>query len=167
MSKQSHLILSAFVAALLLPAVSHAAEETRYISSLKANLLAEPNFKANKIAQLKKGQAVSVLESKGPWLKVSADNQPNGWLSKFLTKSSPPSDRVTVLPSDKETKLKDVRRRTSAITTAAAARGLAASSRGSKEDLYKSDETGVDYMESFRISDSELDVFAKAIRGDQ
>jgi len=141
--------------------------ETRYISSTKANLLTEPDFKATKIAKLNKGEEVTIETTQGPWLKVTTINQQNGWLSKFLTKTTPPIDRITVLPGKDASKLKDVRRRTSAITSAAAARGLAASSRGSKEDLYKSDEQAVVYMESFNIQEDDLDIFAEEIGGDR
>lgn len=142
------------------------AAETRYISSIKANLLSAPNFKANIVSSLNKGDAVVVKSTKGAWLEITSESNQTGWISKFLTKTTPPSERVTVLPGDTETKLKDVRRRTSAITTAAAARGLAASSEGSKEDLYKSDPKAVEYMESFIIPSNDLETFSKAVKGE-
>lgn len=157
-----------FIFTMMVLVVSQAsyAAETRYVSSVKANLLASPDFKANKLAELKKGDAIAIQSTKGAWLEAKTENNQTGWISKFLTKTTPPTDRVTVLPGDEETKLKDVRRRTSAITTAAAARGLAANKRGEKEELYKSDKKAVEYMESFEVTQKELTRFAKPLAGD-
>lgn len=142
-------------------------EEVRYISSQKAKLLKAPQFKAEVITQLTKGEQIEVTSSKGSWLQVNTQNNQQGWISKFLTKTNPPTDRITVLPGEEDNQLKDVRRRTSALTTAAAARGLAARSANDQSAKHKEDKEAVKYMESFDISDSDLDVFAEAIRGDQ
>lgn len=148
---------------LCMPLTVSAAAEVVYVSSVKAKLLSDPDFKSKAILMLKKGEQITVLGQKGPWLNVQTPDQKTGWLSKFLTKPTPPNDRVTVLPGDEGTILKDVRRRTSTITTAAAARGLADVSKGSKADLYVSDMAAVEYMESFQIAPRELKEFADAI----
>lgn len=142
----------------------NAIAETRYVSSVKAKLLEQPNFKAATLVQLSKGQAVEILKTKGIWLQASANNK-TGWVSKFLVKATPPAERVTVLPGNENTELKDVRRRTSAITTAAAARGLAATARTESEAKHHADVAAVEYMESFKVTPAELYNFGQALTG--
>jgi uncharacterized protein YgiM (DUF1202 family) len=160
----SFLSLTLPITAISLPA--HAVEETssatRYLSAEQAKLFSEPKFTAKTLQQLNKGAKLQVLQQKGAWVQVKAGNQ-QGWVSKFVLSKTPPLERVTVLPGNKEVKLKDVRRRTSAITTAAAARGLADVSRGTKKDRYVSNPEGVRYMESIKIDEAELARFAKPL----
>lgn len=137
--------------------------ETRYIASQKAKVLQEPNFQASPLTEMSKGDAIEVLSTQGVWLNVKVKEQ-SGWISKFLVSPTPPIEKVTVLPGDDETSLKDVRRRTSAITTAAAARGLAASA-AQEDTQYTENLPGVVYMESFKVSDAELKTFEQAILG--
>lgn len=62
--------------------------------------------------------------------------------------------------------MRDVRRRTSAITTAAAARGLASSRRQQDQGgEHPSDYPAVELMESFEITREQLDEFASALQG--
>ncbi|PLA74128.1 hypothetical protein CYQ88_07760 [Hydrogenovibrio sp. SC-1] len=152
------LLLSSMV---LIPFAAQA--EPQYISSNKAKILKEPDFQAEMVAELVKGDQVKVLDQKGVWLNVSFA-QKKGWVSKFLVKETPPNDRITVLPGDTETELKDVRRRASAITTAAAARGLAATARAEAGDVVVNME-GVRYMESFSVTSQELEQFSQPLEG--
>lgn len=131
--------------------------DTRYVSSVKAKVLQEPNFASTTLIELTKGETLDVLNAKGTWLNVKT-NEKTGWISKFLVAETPPIDKITVLSGEDETELKDVRRRTSAITTAAAARGLAA--RSDEQDTqYTKNMAGVQYMESFKVSAKELQAF--------
>lgn len=152
---------SLLLSMMLIPLVAHA--DQQYISSNKAKILKEPDFQAELVAELVKGDPVKVLSQKGVWLNVSFA-QKQGWVSKFLVKDTPPNDRITVLPGDNETELKDVRRRASAITTAAAARGLAATAREEAGDLVVNME-GVRYMESFSVTRQELEQFTQPLEG--
>lgn len=139
------------------------ANDLVYVSSVKAKLMDSPKFKGNSIASLSKGDKLTVVGKKGPWLNVQTADQKTGWVSKFLTKKNPPNDRITVLPGDSKVALQDVRRRTSTITTAAAARGLSTLEKGSEADKFKSDPAGVKYMESFQMNTRELRSFASEI----
>lgn len=161
--KQTILSMCALVVVLLFNSAVFA--DARFISSLKAKVFSEPNFKSSLIAQLTKGKQVEVVQAKGIWLKVAFDNQ-QGWVTKFLVKKTLPLDAVTVFDNTKkEVELKDVRRRTSAITTAAAARGLASVARD-KDTKYKEDLAGLTYMESFKVSPKALKAFEKPLRGE-
>ncbi|NCO12961.1 MAG: SH3 domain-containing protein [Thiomicrospira sp.] len=136
----------------------------QYISSNKAKVLKEPNFQADLVAELVKGDQVNVLDQQGVWLNVSVEKK-TGWVSKFLVRETPTNDRVTVLPGDDQTELKDVRRRASAITTAAAARGLAATARAEASGDIVANLEGVRYMESFSVSSQELEQFSQPLVG--
>ncbi len=139
------------------------ATETAYISSLQTKLYAQPNFTAPLKAQLQKGEKVTIKKTQGAWTEVSS-TKGEGWVSKFVLSKTPPMSKVTVLPGSEEIKLKDIRRRTSAITTAAAARGLADVAKASQQDRYVSNPEGVRYMESFKIPTRELLKFSQAVQ---
>jgi len=140
--------------------------DTRYVSSLSANLLEKPKFKANTVKKLNKGAPLIIANKKGTWLQVETTDKTSGWISKFLTKSTPPVERATVLTGEKNNQLKNVHRRTSAITTAAAARGLASKANATTKHV-KSDIKAVEYMESFLISNQALNQFAVPVKGDK
>lgn len=151
---------------LLLTLIGYTATATadiRYVSSINAKLLDKPSFKAELIKKLSKGTKLSISEKKGTWLKVKTDDATSGWVSKFLTNAKPPTDRASVLTGEKNNHIKNIHRRTSAITTAAAARGLASKASASTSDL-PIDVKAVRYMESFTISDTELDKFAEPVQ---
>lgn len=142
-----------------------AATDTRYVSSINAKLLDQPSFKGGLIKNLGKGTQLTIFNKKGTWLNVKTDDASTGWVSKFLTKSKPPTNRATVLTGEKNKQLKNVHRRTSAITTAAAARGLASKASASTSDV-QVDLKAVRYMESFEISNAQLNQFAKPVQGE-
>ncbi|MBE0471455.1 MAG: hypothetical protein IBX55_18340 [Methyloprofundus sp.] len=132
--------------------------QTLYVSSQQAKLLSEPDFKSNVTSLLTRGETVFQVESSGMWLKVNTEENKSGWIAKLLVKPTPPVERVTVLPGDQNIELKDVRRRTSAITTAAAARGLKSAETADDNGLV-SDYTGLLYMENFQPSREDLETF--------
>lgn len=152
---------------LLLPTYALANEEQLFVSSAQARLMSEPHFRAELVLELARGDAVVVFEHQGAWLRVGVGSGEHGWISRMLTSSSPPMERVTVLTGEEENSLRDVRRRTSAITTAAAARGLASSRRQQEETgLHPSNYAAVDWMETFEVSEAELDIFMQPLRGE-
>lgn len=154
--------LGAIALALIFSSLAYSAE-TRYVTSNKAALLNAPSFKAEQVLKLKKGTKLSIISKQGKWLEASVDNKTQGWVSKFLTKTTPPSNRATVLTGEESNQLKDVRRRTSALTTAAAARGLAYHS-ASSDKTNTSNKQAVTYMESFNFSDELLNTFSAPLK---
>ncbi len=140
------------------------AAEIRYVSSIHAKLLKQPNFKSELLKQLPKGSRLTVSRKKGTWLNVKTDNQYSGWISKFLTKTTPPTERATILTGEKHNLLKNIHRRTSAITTAAAARGLASKANANTSHV-PTDLKAVIYMESFTITETQLNAFARLLDG--
>jgi len=131
-----------------------------YVQSVKAPIMSGPSFGSSKLAEAKKGDAVKELEMKGSWRKVSYKDK-TGWISKLLVSSKPPIARVSVFERTSEKLETGARRRASAFTTAAAARGFA-EDRTRVSDKYKANFRGVDRMEKIVISDDEALAFLQA-----
>ncbi|OPX56924.1 hypothetical protein SAMN02745127_00885 [Oceanospirillum multiglobuliferum] len=142
------------------------AAETYYVQSQKADLLAKPKFSAEKLQKLVQGTAVQLLQINGNWMQVSVD-QKVGWLSKLLLKKHPPLTRVSVLDRS-DTELKDsVRRRSSSIVTAGAARGLTSEERSRIHQDNTANYFALKKLEQFTISQSELRQFALTLENAQ
>lgn len=134
---------------LFVSTLTHAA--AYYVQSVKAPILADTSFGSQKLAEASKGELLNVLEIKGSWHKVIYNNK-TGWVSRLLIGTNPPAKRVSVLVGTGENLEAGARRRASAFTTAAAARGFA-EDRSRVSDKYKSNFQGVERMEAFTISD--------------
>jgi len=143
--------------------ISPATAETVFISSYQAKVLQKPHFISESVIYLKKGDRVQVIDKKGSWLKILSNQDKQGWLSRFLVKKTPPNNRVTALNETAKINIQDVRRRTSALTSAAAARGLTFL-ENAEEDNYQSDVQAVLYMESLIIPPQELNRFTQKIQ---
>ena len=131
-----------------------------YVQSAKAPIMSEPSFGSAKLAEAKKGDAVQELEMMGSWRKVSYLGK-TGWISKLLVGAKPPIARVSVLEKSGENLETGARRRASAFTTAAAARGFA-EDRSRVSDKYKINFAGVERMESVTISDEAAMAYLQA-----
>ena len=107
--------------------------ENGYVQARQAELFAEPSFKESVIAVAHKGDAVVIEQRQGRWLKVKFGDK-EGWVSKLLVSGEQPKDKITVLDEDGESLDQTVRRRASATTEAAAARGLRGEKRDRRED---------------------------------
>ena len=134
-----------------LPAFSAAAD--LYVQSVKAPILSAPSLGSSKVAEAVKGESLKELEKKGDWYKVGYKDI-TGWVSRLLVGPKPPSGKVSVLEDTEERIEKKARKRASAFTTAAAARGLA-EDRARISDKYRVDFRGVEKMEAVSISDEE------------
>ena len=131
-----------------------------YVQSVKAPILSAPSFGSAKLVEASKGDALKELEKKGGWHKVSYKNK-TGWVSRLLIGTKPPVGRVSVLEGGSENLEAGARRRASAFTTAAAARGLA-EDRSRVSDKYRVSFAGVARMEAVKISDEEAISFLLA-----
>ena len=149
--------LSTFTLLLLLT-VTTALAETMYIQSKKAKLLSEPNFKSQSITSLEKSSPVDVIQKKGRWTEEQFGNS-RGWVSSFILSKNPPLNRVTILKGDEVDLSKSARKRASAVTTAGAARGLAADDRMRNSDLQKTDYMALEKVEEMSVTDEEIDAF--------
>jgi hypothetical protein len=97
---------------------------TVYVSNDRAKLLEQPSF-ASKSSPLSKGTAVYVKEKKGPFLKVEVNGK-TGYVASMFTSETKITGKLNKA-SGKEEKINKVastRRRASAYTETASARGL-------------------------------------------
>lgn len=160
-------LLLAFLLALVSSTSALQADEVRYITSTQAKVMASPEFNGKVLGALERGFEVQVISESGSWLQVfwQTDHEIKGWLPRMVTSPAPPKERVSVLGMDHESSLRDVRRRTSTITTAAAARGLSSRHRQQENEIHPSDFEAVELMESILIDPEALSQFAEPLSG--
>lgn len=140
---------SLLIAGLLVTPLTQAA--VIYVQSVKAPILSDTSFGSSKLAEASKGDELNVVENKGSWYKV-AYKAKTGWVSRLLVGSKPPAKRASVLEGTSENLETGARKRASAFTTAAAARGFA-EDRSRVSDKYKTNFRDVERMEAVKISD--------------
>ena len=131
-----------------------------YVQSVRAPVLSAPSFGSSRLVEATKGDALKEIEKKGGWHKVSYKDK-IGWVSRLLVGPKPPASRVSVLVGASEKLATGARKRASAFTTAAAARGLA-EDRSRVSDKYRVNFAGVVRMEAVKISDAEAIAFLQA-----
>lgn len=124
-----------------------------YVQSVKAPIFSSPSMGSPKVADAAKGDQLKELEKKGDWHKVAYKDK-TGWVSRLLVASKPPAGKVSLLEETEEKLEKGARKRASAFTTAAAARGLA-EDRARVSDKYRVDHRGVEWMEAVKVGDEE------------
>lgn len=133
---------------------SQALAESGYIQARQAELFVEPSLKAAVVTVIHKGDAVVIEQQQGRWLKVKfGDN--TGWVSKLLVGNAPPRDKVTVLEGDGQALEQTARRRASATSAAAAARGLRGEERARQSDGGVVDFNALQKMEGSAVSEDE------------
>lgn len=148
--KKVRLIFYFFLITLATPA-AYAAD--LYVQSVKAPIFSSPSMGSPKVADAGKGDQLKELEKKGDWHKVAYKDK-TGWVSRLLVASKPPAGKVSLLEETEEKLEKGARKRASAFTTAAAARGLA-EDRARVSDKYRVDHRGVEWMEAVKVGDEE------------
>ncbi len=136
-----------------------AGDETRYVQSVKADLLREPNAQAVKVGTMKRGDAVTVVETTGMWSKVRF-GKANGWVSRIFLSANKPvgqADLQKEVPTSLE---KASRRRPPSYSVNAAARGLAEDKNtGAGADGYKADYSALKKVEERKVKPDELEKF--------
>lgn len=135
---------------------------TMYVQSQKAFLLDAPKFSANKVLKLEKGALVDSIQTQGNWLQVSINGQP-GWLSKLLLKPHPPLERVSILETAGTEFKENVRRRSSSIVTAGAARGLASEERSRIHQNNEANYFALKKIEELYTDSDALEQFEKSL----
>ena len=144
-----------FVVLLFIGSLAQAA--VFYVHSIRAPILAGPSFGSSRVAVVSRGTALKELEKKGSWYKVDYKNK-TGWISRFLIGTKPPAGRISVLEGTTERLDTGARRRASAFTTAAAARGFA-EDRSRVSNKYMVNFRGVERMENIKVNDDEAVAF--------
>ncbi|OGV97613.1 MAG: hypothetical protein A3I04_03585 [Nitrospinae bacterium RIFCSPLOWO2_02_FULL_39_110] len=146
-----------FVVSLLLVVPSLVSAADLFVQSVKAPIFSAPSLGSQKIAEAVRGEMLKELEKKGDWYKVSYKDKV-GWVSRLLVGTTQPMGKVLLAEEGGEKLEKGARKRASAFTTAAAARGLA-EERARLSDKYKVDYKSVEAMETMKISDDEVSKF--------
>ncbi len=134
------------------------AQETYYVQSAKAKIMASPSFKAAVLGEAFKGFKLAAIGKQGMWMKVRF-NDKDGFVSTLLVSNRPPMEKVGVIKGDDSEIKQGVRRRASSYTSAAAARGLAQDDRRRLSREEKSDYESIEKMESFTLSAEEVSRF--------
>ena len=143
---------------LLTPALLMSSE-TIYVRSAKAPLLEKPAIGSTILLNLPRGTPVTRILEDGIWYKVTYNDQ-TGWLCKLMTGSAPPST-VQIQPEAELEKISgSARKRPSAFTTTAAARGLM-DKRKRFASKYKLDFSALEKIEAVKIADDDIDDFLR------
>jgi uncharacterized protein YgiM (DUF1202 family) len=151
--------LLSLIAAILFPVALFAADAV-YVQSAKARIMKEPNFKSAEAGTAKKGDKLSVLEKGDGWTKISA-GPVSGWVNALCLSDSPPLNRTEIINEGTADIASKSRKRASAVTTAAASRGLTDTERKRLSEMGEMDYKSVMRLEklSSSITEKELDDF--------
>ncbi len=149
-----------FLIAVLILLQEAASAKDLFVQSAKAKIMGEPNFKAQVINTVNRGDKLEQVEEKDGWFKVKA-GAATGWINHLAVADSPPMDKVTVITADASDLQEKARKRSSAITSAAAARGLSDAERKRMNEIGQADYRSMAYLEemSSKISDREVQDF--------
>lgn len=135
---------------------------TMYVQSREAPLMQEPSFGAAVLGTFTQGSEVRVLETQGTWHRVQAEKQ-QGWMSRLALTSNPPLGRVGVIGAGEERLEDSVRRRTSAVVTAGAARGLTPEDRARASEMGLSNYHALAQMERLHLEEEEIIRFHREV----
>ncbi|GMT43180.1 MAG: hypothetical protein IEMM0002_1591 [bacterium] len=137
----------------------YAAADNLYVQSKKAKVMSEPKFSSKLAGWVKRGDRLSLIEKGKGWYKVSF-GELDGWVNRLCVSDNPPIKKVRVITEDSETRGDSARKRASAITSAAAARGLSDADRKRLSDMGRADYKSLGKLEVFARSITELEVGA-------
>jgi hypothetical protein len=151
------LLLAIFIFLIQTPLSGAEINKVMYIHSAKAPVYSRPNIQSEKIMELKTGMEIIVLEEKGFWCKMTHNEIP-GWIFKLMVRDTPPKEFRKININQLAELESKARKRPSAYTTTASARGLK-TKRDRFADQYKNDYSALEQMESLVISGEEADKF--------
>lgn len=140
-----------FILIILLPASSYCFD--LYVHSVKAPLYEAPSIGSTRLMELEKGQKIIGIKEKAGWYEVKYRSI-RGWIYKLMARKTPPLDKRDVYGKQIEELSNRARRRPSAFTTTAAARGLK-EKRRRFANKYQLDYDALEKMESIEIGDKE------------
>ena len=130
-----------------------------YVQSSKAKIFDSPTFQAPLLATANKGDALTLLETKDQWVKISYQ-QHTGWVPALLLSNKPPQEKITVIKGqDGGAPQSDARRRASASASAAAARGLRQDQRARASDQDQTNYPAVEKMEANKVNEKDVETF--------
>lgn len=158
MKKVLLLVLFILMSMLNIAAETPEKKQLLYVFSKSASLLDQSSAGAKVLQTLTKGQELSQLEIKDAWVRVSVNGKA-GWVSKYLVSATKPSLEKTDMESMQINLKKESRKRASAYSTAASARGLSADVATTRD--IKSDMQAVKKMEENKVKSQDVQKFIK------
>lgn len=142
----------------LLGSVSAWAEEM-YVMAAQTSITMEPKAGSAKVMDVKRGDALSVLEKKESWLKVKI-NSKEGWISKLFVSNMKPIGQATLNKDVTVNLEKSSRRRTSSFAATASTRGLNADERVREgRELYQQDYDSLKKVDAYQVKPEKLEKF--------
>lgn len=137
-----------------------AAPQAVYVNSVRAVIMDTPSMKGKPVVTASRGDKLTVVGEQNRWYNVKTDGK-SGWVSTLLVRPEPPSGKASVFTNTGEDLSKGSRRRASAVTSAAAARGLTADDRARLGFDAKVDYKDLEKVESLNITNKELSDFLR------
>lgn len=144
--------------------VAHA--ESVYVHAAKTQLKEAPQMAASNIAEITRGEELSVIKKEAVWFQVKTQNGKTGWVSRLSVNANKPVGKAE-LSKDLETASleKSSRSRPKGNTdTVASTRAVLASGdrkRGLQE-VYQSDFETVEQMEKSKLKSEDVEKFIKS-----
>ena len=156
--------LMAFAAADLRAADDTA--EVFYVQAAKAKLKAEPKMDAKNLADLKRGDSLTVLQKQEIWFQVSygaGKESKTGWISKLFVNAHKPVGAADLSNDVKEESVeKSSRKRAANYAVSASTRGLSEERVREGREQYEADFQGLEKVDAARVPAAELDKFQKS-----
>ena len=133
------------------------AEDIAYVSSKQTKIYKEASLNSDLMTVLQQNEKVLVLDQQGVWWQIKY-TELSGWLSRYSVSSAkPPKEKNSVFGRLKNFFSSDSKRaRVTLVSTAGSVRGL---TEEQSDALGKTDFKAVLRMESFLVSEAEVDDF--------
>lgn len=133
------------------------AEEFGYVSAKQTKIYKEANLQSDLMTILNQNERVLILEQRGVWWQIKY-TELSGWLSRYsVSTAKPPEEKISVFGRLKNFFDSDNKRsRVTLVSTAGSARGL---TEEESDAVGKTDFKALATMESFGVSDAEVDAF--------
>lgn len=102
--------------------------ENLYVQSKSAKIMTSPAFDSDVAGRVKRGEKLTITETADGWYRVNTGSI-TGWVNRLNVAREKPIDRVSPVTESDKTISEEARRRSSALTSAIAARGLSEKDR--------------------------------------
>lgn len=156
-------LLTLFLFGLLASVSAVFAQDSYYVQSAKARVMAAPSFKAAVLGEASRGTKLSFVKREGRWVKVGFYGK-EGYVPLLLVTSHPPLTTRGLIKAEDTDFRQSVRRRASTYTSAAAARGLAQDDRRRLGGEEHADFAGLEKVEAFMVTEVEVARFQEGGR---
>ena len=141
-----------------------ASAETLYVTARICPLMSEPSASAKLVAALPQGAKLELVSEKGEWRSIKEGTR-SGWVQRMFVGAAPSQAKVQKASDVQNIAALVERRRASSFeTSAAATRGLTASSRGRDNVAYAKYDFGLArWLDSLVIADGESERLASRL----